>query len=31
MELYFSIALGGALGALTRYQISVFLHHITCQ
>ena len=24
MELYFSIALGGALGALTRYQISVF-------
>ena len=24
MELYFSIALGGALGALTRYKISVF-------
>ena len=24
MELYFSIALGGALGALARYQISVF-------
>ena len=27
MELYFSIALGGALGALTRYQISVFTSH----
>ena len=24
MELYFSIALGGALGALTRYKITVF-------
>ena len=31
MELYFSIALGGALGALTRYKISVFFasHYIS--
>ena len=31
MDLYFSIALGGALGALTRYKISVFFtsHYIS--